>query len=520
MRVQMNTSRTLSVLLLPIGIIGAVVLVLLSQTGGFSMAVFISIATVVTVAALSSLEFGIMALIFVASIDGFLKGISTGWHTQLLKDYLLAICLLRWAWLNVLGQRRNSVRHPLSLPILLFAGWCIVQLFNSRSASPIYGMAGLRVWIIWLPVFFLVYDYCRSRKQIERLVLFIIVLLIPLSIYGILQYQFGLEHLFGLSSGFDVYTYSRYATPEYELQTRPPSTMISPHGFASTLVMAILMGIGAVPYFRNQRSWQSTVIVALPLFGVALLLTAVRNAYGSLLMALLFLLGLIRRPDLLILTAVVGVVAVTQVGGLTGGSALDRLNSIVTNPEYTQRRIMMPWARAVDWAATNPLGGGLAGGQVGGGRMLWGVVSPGTAPEHGVPHAENDYARSLIELGIPGFMLFLWMLYTVARSTLRGYHAVAESRNRWLLAGALAAELSTFFRLLVGPALYGWPEGIIFWAYAAIAARLPEIETVERHRRESEMAEVPVAKFVPKEFVLRRRSEQAKRESQATPPVG
>ncbi|NLO06307.1 MAG: hypothetical protein GX131_10820 [candidate division WS1 bacterium] len=502
----MTSSKTLSLLLLPVGIIAAVVLVLLSETGGFNMAVFISVATVVTVAALSSLEFGIMALIFIASIDGFLKGLSPGWHTQLLKDYLLAVCLLRWAWLSVLGHRRNSMRHPLSLPILLFAGWCVMQLFNARSASPILGLAGLRVWILWLPLFFVVYDYCRSRQQIERLILFIVVLLIPISIYGIYQYKFGLGHLHGLSSGFDVYTYSRYATEDYQLETRPPATMISAHGFASTLVMVILIGIGGVPYFRNRRTWQGVLILGLPLFGTALLLTAVRNAYGSLVMALLFLMGLIRRPDLAILTAIVGLIAVTQVGSLTGGNAMNRLNSIVTSPEYTQRRIMRPWQNAIRWAGQHPLGGGVAGGAIGRGRMLWGVVSiRDYGPEHLMPWAENDYARSMIELGIPGFLLFVWMLYSVGRTALRAYRAAAESRDRWLLAGMLSAVVSMYFRLLVGPALYGWPEAIIFWCYAAMAARLPEIEAVERHRREAEMAEVPVAKMVPEDFVLRRR---------------
>ncbi len=477
-RTNLGTAKLLNAVLLPLGVISAVILVVVGQVGSFHMAVFVGLATALTVAALVSLEFGVLALLAAACLDGFLKGLSPGWHTQLLKDYLLAICLLRWGWLSVLGYRRRSVRHPLSIPIVMFTGWCAVQLVNERNPNLIMALTNLRAWIIWLPVFFLAYDYIRTRKHIERFIMFIFAVMVPLAIYGIVQYQVGLDHLFRLGPGFDVYRQSQYATETYEIELRPPSTMISPHSFADACVMALCLGIGAIGYFSRRPVRQSYIAVAMPVLVVGLLITAVRNAYASAAGAGLVLLGLIRRPDLLVLAAIVGGLAVLQVDELTGGRAMERLNTIVTNPEYTRNRIVVPWRTALNWAARHPLGSGFTSG-VGRGRLLASIDPEELLPEHRTPWAENEYARTLIELGVPGFLLFMWMLFSIVRFVFRAYRQATQGRDRWLIAGVFASVISMLLRLLVGSALYGWPEAIMFWCYVALALRLPEIEIEE-----------------------------------------
>jgi hypothetical protein len=68
---------------------------------------------------------------------------------------------------------------------------------------------------------------------------------------------------------------------------------------------------------------------------------------------------------------------------------------------------------------------------------------------------------------------------TVTRHGLKAYRMALERRDRLLIAGFFAACVSILARLLVGPALYGWPEAPLFWYFVAMAARLPEIEEQE-----------------------------------------
>ncbi len=86
-----------------------------------------------TIGTLLSLEIGIFALILIACTDGMLKGLYPGWYTQVLKDYFLVLCMLRWGWLSVLGHRRLSVRHPI-VPALLVFAW--LQLDLGLSGLP------------------------------------------------------------------------------------------------------------------------------------------------------------------------------------------------------------------------------------------------------------------------------------------------------------------------------------------------------------------------------------------------
>lgn len=467
---------------MPVGVAGAVSLVVMAQIGGIETAVFVVVGTVVTVAAFVSLEFGVFALLLVASIDGFLKGLSPGWHTQLLKDYLLAICLLRWAWLSVLGHRRRSMRHPISAPIILFVAWCAVQTLNARNPGPLLVLTNFRAWVIWIPTFFLAFDYITTRRHIERFVVFVLAMMTPICFYALIQYQIGLDHLYRLAPGFSVYQHSEYVTPDYVTQTRPPGTMVSEHSLAGACAMALLLATGATGYFRGRRRLQLFSGLSLPILGMTLIVTAVRNAFASTVIAVFALLVLIRRPDLAIVMVVVGGLGGYAADQLTGGAALNRMRTMIQQPDRTMSRVLGPWRTSVNHVSRYPLGGGLSSG-MGRGRLIYGVAGVADLdPQTKVPWIENEYGRTLVELGLPGFLLFVWMLYSIARTVYRNYSAAEQPRDRWLQAGIFGAVVSMLARLLVGSALYGWPEGIMFWCYVAISMRIPEIEEYERQR--------------------------------------
>ncbi|MFO8079136.1 MAG: hypothetical protein R6V07_02415 [Armatimonadota bacterium] len=481
------TNKLLSALLLILGIASAVTLVVLGQSG-VGMVVFVSVAVVVTVASLYSGEFGLMALIFVAAVDGFLKGISPGWHTQLLKDYLIAILLLRWAWMMLMGHRPKSLSTRPALPIALFAGWTAVQLFNARAGSMVIGLAGLRMWLLWVPVFFIAHDALRTRRQIERMALFIVFLLLPVSVYGIIQYQFGIDHLYRLGSGFDVYRSAHYAGSA-GLELRPPSTAVTPHAFAGLATMGLFLTAGLVGYFSRRRLLQLVLLASIPIMSMALLITAVRNAAASVVIGGIAILVIIRRVDLALIVAALGILAFLQVDVMTGDEATTRVRTVVDNLDYTVGRIMGPWRSAVRSVIENPLGRGIASG-VGLGRVArqQGYSARNLARETQVGWIENEYGRALRELGIPGFFFFVWMLYAVIRENLTAYRSAIDRRDSWLSAGLFGACFTVLGRLLVGSALYG-PAGSMFWLFTAMAVRLSEIEQDEMVRRQSVSAE-------------------------------
>ncbi|MCD6361448.1 MAG: O-antigen ligase family protein, partial [Armatimonadetes bacterium] len=458
-------------------------LAVVSTTSSFASAVIALTALVVSIAAFYSVETGLMALIFVASTDGFLKGISPGWYTQVLKDYLLALCLLRWGWMSALGYRRESVHQPVVMPIIMFVMWCAMQMFNTTTHSVLLALAGLRAWIIWTAVFFVAYDHIRTRAQLERMLLYITFLLIPIAVYTVVQYNIGYDHLYRLGPGFRSYAKAGYYTDDFQVEMRPAATMISPHNNAAAMSCGLLMALGGFWFFRRHKLWQVATIAALPLEGVAMLLTAARAAFASTVIAAAVLLVLVRRTGVAVVMGLVVMIAVTQVDRLTGGHAMERLTGVVTRFDESVNRAWTPWHTAMLYARDHPLGSGVATGHAAG-RVLWGEFKGKSGLAERIPWAENEWGRALIELGIPGLMLFAWMIFSVLKSMYRIHSQLKTREYRWLAAGLLAACIGVIARLAVGAALYTWPEAILFWIYVAGCLRLPQMEAEELSRAE------------------------------------
>ncbi len=456
----------------------AIGLVVLAVGKSVVLAFIAAATTAATIGTLLSLEIGIFALILIACTDGMLKGLYPGWYTQVLKDYFLVLCMLRWGWLSVLGHRRLSVRHPIVPALLVFVGWCAMQMFNPHGYNWILALAGFRGWVIWIAVFFIAYDYLESRRQVERLVLFIILLLIPISIYGIVQYQIGYGHLERLGPGFDPYRRAGYFTETYEVETRPAATMVSPGNLGAGLSCVLLMAIGAALYFGGRRRLQLLALAAIPLFATAMFLTGSRAPLAGTIVGALALLVVSRRPRVAIILAVAALIAITQTSKLTGGALETRLSSLWVHRSYTRHRIVMPLQTAVNYTKTHFLGSGVGVGSTAG-RLLATMVTASTPAKRKVPSAEGDFGRALLELGLPGLVIFLWMLYSVVRAMIRAYASLQRLTDRWLVAGMFGACVGVLTRLLVGSSLYVWPESIFFWLFVAAVTKLPELGRAE-----------------------------------------
>ncbi len=474
----------ITAVLLAVGLATGAGVAALAVTQSPATAFIAAAAAAATIGAAASIEVGILVIILVACTDGLLKGISPGWHTQLLKDYFLAICLLRWGWLSVLGQRRESMRHRVVTAALVFAAWCVTEMFNVQVRNQIMALAALRSWLIWIPLFVLTHDYLRTRKQVERLALFILALLIPIGLYAIVQYNVGYEHLRRLGPGFGHYeefSYVKATEEEYTVEMRPASTMVQPHNLAAGMSCAILLGAGAIGYFYRRRPHQLLTTVGIGIFIAAMLITGGRTAVAGTAVGLLLLLLLTRGVRVAVLMAILFAVAGTQISGITHQRVITRLATLVTEREFVRYRVFHHIQNALEFSQTHFLGAGLYT-TTGAGRLIRQEgVEQRTVED--LPGVENDFARAMMELGVPGFLIYMWMLYAAGSGAFSAYRQLKDPRDRWLVIGLMSACLGVVARLLTGPSLYTWPEGIFFWVFLGVALRLPQIAAVEEEAR-------------------------------------
>ena len=457
-----------------LGLAVALGLSLLCTQGKFLYAGMLVAGAAVVIGAICSLEVAMLALLMVCFTDGLAKGIAPGTVALLAKDALLLIGLLRWIWVGLTSPRWEAVRLPVILPAFLFILYCGVQMFNTETADLLVALAGFRSWVIWIGVYVIGYEYLTTRQHIERLLIVIMVLGLATGVYGIVQYNIGYGHLYALSPQFG--SHERFTQGNV---MRAASTLVHPGTFGEAMSLTAILCIGAVAFVRGKPWLKMPFVAAAAVCFVGMATSGARAPLLSLVVGGLSLLVLVRRPQLMFVAAVIGIGVLIVMNNFAGGAFEARYNPKMINYELVKGRVMGPWGAAENWALKHPLGTGVASG-TGVGRGIG--FLPGqrirlNPASYGM--IENEYGRALRELGFPGMILFLWLLYTAVKGCLGAYLQVRTFAARSLTAACIAVAISTLARLAVGSSLYLVPSGPLFWLVCALAVRVPHVEAQE-----------------------------------------
>jgi len=481
----------LTVLLVIAGVVGAGIAFLVAGpvlAGRTKELLFVLGGGVGLIAALSSLEAAMIGLVAISYVDGFLKGLVVSTASVFAKDIVLAIGLIRWLWLGLTRRRWEALRLPVILPAFLFIMYCTAQMFNTETASPLVALAGLRSWVVWIPVLIIAYDYMTTQAHIERMLVTIVVLSLVTGIYAIVQYNLGFGHLYALGPGFDFYDRFTWGSG-----VRAVSTFVNPAALGDAMSLSAIFCVGAVLYMRGKAWLKPLMIGTAAICLVALATSGSRAPLLGLVVGGLGLLLLLRQPRFLFAAAVIGILAVVVLNNYAGGAFEARYNPRMLSYRLIIGRAAVPMIGSIKSALDNPLGVGVATGTgVGRGQLVVGrqaIVIKRTVGGM----VENEYGRALHELGFPGFVLFLWLLYAAVKMTVSSFMRVRTVESRSLIAACLAVMLSSLARLAVGSAIYLVPGGPMFWLSGAMAVRTAEIE-LARRQRVPERARQPVGR--------------------------
>lgn len=437
------------------------------------LAVVGMVAAAGTFAALASTEAALYALIAVSCFDGLIKGMQPGLASMLLKDVFLVVALLHWAWDGMNRQPRVSLGHPVALPAVLFMSYCAAQMFNTETMSWTLAIAGLRSWIIWIPVFFIAYDTIRTRRQFERLMMFVAFISAGTGVYIIVQHQIGFSHLYAISPTFGFYTKF-----EHGVALRAPGTYVHPGtaGSAMSFAATVCAGVGLA-----ARAFSPTQLLLLASAPVCLIATAATGSRAPVVGAafgLFVFLLMTRRARLGLGLALVLLIGAWQAEHFVGSMMSVRYSQRLLNPRVIWGRAVGPFTKAFELLSQYPLGTGVASG-AGSGRALRYMDEPLYVKDHAAVFIENELGRAMKELGLPGVLLLMWLLYRALRGGLVGWR-LSTGRDRWLAGGLMAGALNLSVQLMVGSALYLAPGGSYFWLACALASRIPDYEAQDR----------------------------------------
>jgi putative inorganic carbon (HCO3(-)) transporter len=472
--VRSSAQGALVTVLVGCGLVLALVLVVMVGQGQAARAYLTTLGLAALLAACVSLDLGVAILLILSFLDGFIKGLDPSKFSVFAKDIFLAIALARWGWSNLLRRHWPALRMPVTVPAVLFIVYCIMQIFNTATVDWRVALAGLRTWIVWIPVAYVVYEVARNRANVRRIMLIVIVMGFLTGLYAMIQYRVGFEHLNVLGPGFDFYA-RRFGAPGQTV--RATSTFVSPGALGAAMSLVVVVALAGTVFLSNRAlKIFAGVTAAICLVGLGA--SASRAPLLGLVAGGVTLLVLMRKPRLLAALLLSAVLFLWLVSTFAGGSFARRYNREMLNPEGMLKRVLIPWEFGWESLAAHPLGVGVATG-VGIGRGAQALGRPAMRVGEAGGFVENEYGRALHDLGLPGLVLFLWMLYRVLAGNIRSYRACRTTRYRAVAAACLSVTISIIFQLTVGSALYLAPGGLLFWAFYAISQRLPELEAAE-----------------------------------------
>lgn len=398
--------------------------------------------------------------------------------------------LLAWIY-RTFAERQLSVSiNPIQLPLVGLIVVGLIQLLPLRgfsaevssllSSGPVSSLSlapyDTRLAVIELVIYLVFFSaaltFIRSHERYRRVILLIIVLGAVLGFYAVLQ---------SLSS-----TYAIYSLREVN-QASPFGTFFNGHHFAAYMVMAFSVALALIIGRGTLPDKRYLLMIAAGLMGIAILFSASRGAFLSLIGAVAavllisFFLGKTTSNDKGNVSRFLwfaGIGTLIMIGLfaaviLVGGDAsLGRVVSFSGGAEDVTNGRLHFWSIAIQNFLNYPL--------IGSGLDSYALVFPNYDTWNGtfrVEYAHNDYLNVLSDAGIIGFACVVAFLYLLLRQGLKKIAAERDPFTKSAAIGALAGCLAIAMHSAVDFPLRTPSNAFYFLVLAAIAViNLPQRE--------------------------------------------
>ena len=423
---------------------------------------------------------GIAILATYPSTASAVATVQEGWAYDaavLLKDLLFVVpAYLGFLVYHLSHRRPIGITNAPVMPMVMLALIVLAQVFNPALPSLLVGLIGAKVWLFYIPLFFLGYHLVERRRDVVTLLSVMVAASVVPLVLGVVEalllnggradFVYG---LYGDAAGPATQNLAEIALEGGGIIRRVPSTFsfVTQYFVFTAAMVALSYGLWrSAPDGQLRRLGQ----MMWPLALVAALSSGARVAFVLIpvLVGLLLLLdarrrmvGLLSAPVVLGF-ALIGVVAalgatVGTVSGHIAGVALEEFPIIVV--EGFRSAISETWVglgAGIDTSAARHAFPGQAG----------------TVGINGV-WQESWYVKVIIELGVGGAVAVALLFGGVIRQGFRAWRMVDDRLLKGASTGMLAFLLWILLANIKGQYLDLDPANVYFWLIAGVLAKLP-----------------------------------------------
>lgn len=405
----------------------------------------------------------------------------------LLKDVVLIFSYVGYLFSanrNITQQKSGLLKAILILSVL----FCCVQLLNPNLPSILLGLYGLKNYIIYIPLSFIIPDLIRTREDLRKFAIAACVISIPIALLGL--YQFSqppsswinqyLSHEEGVDSVVATFGEGTGTGDFASGRARTSSTFSYIGGFVTFLMFAVPMAaallLASVP--KGRTAIIVLAALALSIGGAAT--TGSRLPFVIFAIAAFVMLPASAAKGLLsggtVARLLVGGVLLGAIILVFSGGALSALEYRSATSDNPWERILAPATEVYDAYQTSPIiGTGIgtnsnASISIMGGTMPWWL---------GGYAYEGEPARVMQELGFGGFTL-IYLAKVLAILLIAGY--LRHSRDRLIIAVYMATLVFVGVHLAL-QTVNSPTGGLMYWTLLGVAIAAHSIEQRENNLR-------------------------------------
>ena len=332
---------------------------------------------------------------------------------------------------------RRRIRRIAPWALVLFAWPAVLALLPIQD--PLIQLVGFRGQVFFLP--FLLLGAMFDEGELRKLAFWIAALDIVAFAFASGEYLLGVPRFYPRNMATEIIYVSR-DTANY-MAFRIPATFVNPAGYGGVMVLGMPLLVGAWARKRESTWTRLFIATALAMAVLGVFLCASRTQAAALIvLAIVVTLSFrVRMTAYLGWALILGGIAVL----VAASPRLQRFTSL-QDTSFVENRIRGSVNSSfLEHAENYPLGNGLGGGGTSIPYFLQDRLDEQMV-------LENEYARIVVEEGIPGLML--WIAFIVWVLT----RAAPRRSDPWFLGRRLAYVASVVF---LGTGLTGL--GLLTW---------------------------------------------------------
>ena len=181
------------------------------------------------------------------------------------------------------AKRVQTFRVPFRIPLLLFIWFGLLQVFNPASTSIFYGILGMKVYFLYVPLIFVGYALLQSEADLQRFFSFNCILILAVAGLGFVQSIVGPTFLAPPTLQEDIRelgTLYRTAPISGAIAYRPTSVFVSAGRFQDFLIVSWLISLGYSGYLLlRSRRGRVLAFITVGIVGAASLMSASRGVF-------------------------------------------------------------------------------------------------------------------------------------------------------------------------------------------------------------------------------------------------